>query len=179
MAYCYKCGAYISDLAEKCPSCGARKVKDDGAGGTSAAAAAPPPQEEKKPESEYSYTYNNTRAREAAGSSYSAGAYAERMDADAQANKGLGVLCYLGVFLLIPLLLKPDSKFLRYHCNQGLLMFLLGVLTGAVWNIPIIGWIAGLAGSFLSVVCFFKGISNALSGRCEPLPYIGGISLIK
>lgn len=40
---------------------------------------------------------------------------------DAQENKGMAVLAYL--IFLIPLLAAKESKFARYHTNQGLVLF--------------------------------------------------------
>ncbi len=196
MAYCFKCGAYIPDLEDKCPACGAARV-GAGTGAAAAAQQAPPPKAQapktESPGSEYRYSYTyNTNSKDGGGkgtadgggesgerSAADPGAYAQRMDDDARQNRGLGALCYLGVLLLVPLALRPGSPFIRYHCNQGLLFLILTCLTGACWSIPIVGWIAGLVGSALSVVCFLKGIISAASGKCEPLPLIGGITLIK
>ena len=44
--------------------------------------------------------------------------------ADAEQNKVFGILAYLGILCLIPLLAAKDSRFARYHANQGLVLFL-------------------------------------------------------
>ena len=91
----------------------------------------------------------------------------------------MGLLCYLGPLLLIPLLTKPDSQFLRYHCNQGLLLMIFCILANLCFHIPFIGWLAGIAGCCISISNFFKGIKNVREGKRRPLPFFGDITLIK
>ena len=110
--------------------------------------------------------------------------------ADASQNKLMGVLSY--ILFLIPLLAAPkESKFARYHANQGLVLFIAatgwvvvasvldGILLAISWRLTLIlggiihlTWFAFLA---LSVI----GILNAVNGRCRPLPVIGGIQILK
>ncbi len=62
-------------------------------------------------------------------------------------TRGMSVLAYIGILFLIPLLACPNSRFARYHTNQGLVLFLLelaiGVVTGIFTFIPVIGPIIG------------------------------------
>ena len=100
--------------------------------------------------------------------------YAGQYKADAEENKLLAALCYLGPFFLLSWLMKPKSKFVRYHVNQGLVLFLCWIVINIFDFIPFM-WLANIFG----VVCFFCGIANALKGRRKPLPLIGEITLIK
>ena len=177
MSYCTKCGAYVPDWAEDCPACGAPVKEPPRSSGAAAAAQQSAPEPEKDG-GEYSYSYvepdKAAEERESTGSSY-----AERMEDDAELNKGLGVLCYFGPMFMLSLALRPKSPFVRYHANQGLLLMLLCAIAGVCFYISLVGWMAGLVGVGLGVVGFIRGISNAAAGKCEPLPVIGGISLIK
>lgn len=47
--------------------------------------------------------------------------------ADVQNNKAMGILSYLGILVLIPILAAKDSPFARYHANQGLVLLLCEV----------------------------------------------------
>ena len=85
----------------------------------------------------------------------------------------LGVFCYMGPLLIIPYIIRPDSDFIKYHTNQGLLLLLTLIICLVVMIVPIIGWLAGLVGEVFSVICFIIGIVNVLNGRMKPLPIIG------
>ena len=105
--------------------------------------------------------------------------------ADVQNNKVMGVLSYLGILVLIPLLAARNSPFARFHCNQGIVLALAEVLAGIVLGIgrslPLIGWIFRLLGglaSILWIVLAVIGIVNAVNGRAKELPIIGGIKIL-
>lgn len=42
-----------------------------------------------------------------------------------QNDKIFGVLAYIGILWLVPLLAAPKSKFAKYHANQGLVYLFL------------------------------------------------------
>jgi len=111
-------------------------------------------------------------------------------DADVAQNKVMGVLAY--IIFLIPLLAARQSRFAMFHCNQGLILFLLylgawiglSILSMILAFIPILGWILcfllwmglGLSGLCLVII----GIINAAGGKCKPLPVIGKLfTLVK
>jgi uncharacterized membrane protein len=109
--------------------------------------------------------------------------------ADIEQNKVYAVLAYLGILFLIPLLAAPNSRFARYHTNQGIVLFLatLVIAAGSIplfflsW-FPILGCLTAvapfvaMAGAFVLMIL---GIVNAASGKYEPLPLIGGIQILK
>lgn len=115
---------------------------------------------------------------------------------DIEQNKTLSLFAYLGILILIPLLGTKDSKFARFHCNQGLIliiamiiwvvihsaiMAILGVifLSGAGWKIySVIGTILSLVYIVFTVLAII-GIVNALNGRTKELPIIGKYKLLK
>lgn len=98
---------------------------------------------------------------------------------DIKEHKNLAILCYLGIFMLIPFLTKPNSGFIKYHSNQGLLLLILSIVSSFITIIPILGWILGLIGLIVSFVFFIMGIINVVKGRVKPLPLIGKYKLIK
>lgn len=57
---------------------------------------------------------------------------------DVEQNKIIALLSYLWLLCLVPLLLKPKSKFCKFHAKQGLVMCIAWFLS---W-IPFIGWLA-------------------------------------
>ena len=84
-----------------------------------------------------------------------------------------------------------SSRRLRYHINQGLMLFLLEVafiaaalvLRKPIRSVPTAGpyLFFALAAVFFGI-CFVlavKGMMNVAHGRQEPLPVIGHITLIR
>ncbi|MDT3738045.1 MAG: hypothetical protein RO257_00950 [Candidatus Kapabacteria bacterium] len=101
---------------------------------------------------------------------------------DIEQNKVISLFAYIIFF--IPLLAAKDSKFGRYHANQGLVLFLLSIAFWIVATIitsiiPLIGLIIFPLGYIGLLILAILGIVNALNGKANPLPIIGGISLIK
>jgi len=107
---------------------------------------------------------------------------------DANDNKLMGILCYLGILWLVPLLTKKheESPFTKFHLNQGLLLSVFGfggsialnIVSSILSFVPVFGLIMMLVGLALSIttfVFFIIGIINAAKGEMKPLPLIGGL----
>lgn len=105
-----------------------------------------------------------------------------RAQSDAEANKVQAVLAYLGFLVLIPLFAARDSKFARFHTNQGLILFLaqfaLGIVQRLLLGIPMMGTILSVV-SLVLLVFAVMGIVSAVQGEEKPLPLIGEIRLLK
>lgn len=97
--------------------------------------------------------------------------------------KVMSALAYLWILFFLPLVVCPDSKFGRYHANQGLVLLLAAVVAnviGAVLSlIPAVGWILQLILNVAMLVLTILGIVNVCNGETKPLPIIGGLTLIK
>lgn len=98
--------------------------------------------------------------------------------ADVQQNKAMGILAYIWVLFLVPLLAAPNSRFAKYHANQGLTLFLFSLALTAIGFIPVIGLIA-IFGGLAHFVLMIIGIINAANGVMKPLPIIGQFTLLK
>lgn len=109
---------------------------------------------------------------------------------DVQKNKGMAILAYIGILVLIPLFAAKDSKFARYHTNQGLVLLIVniayGILSGVIGAlfgrlffpltmIPGIFRLLSLAILALMVL----GIVNAAKGLAKELPIIGRYKVLK
>lgn len=96
-------------------------------------------------------------------------------------DKIMGIIAYIGILWLVPLLAAKDSKFAMYHANQGLILFLFGILVGFVGGlIPFLGWfIVAPIGSIMVLILAIMGIINASKGEMKPLPLIGGFTILK
>jgi len=97
---------------------------------------------------------------------------------DIDKNKTMAGLAYIIFFL--PLIVCPDSRFGKYHANQGLVLLLLSIIGSVVLGIiPILGWILLLPFSILILVLVIMGLLNGLNGKAKELPIIGKFKLIK
>ena len=103
--------------------------------------------------------------------------YEEYSEQDIADNKVIAALAYIIFFL--PLIAAQGSKFARYHANQALVLFLLGVANFIIGSVPILGWMISVFLSLFIFVLAIIGIVNALGGKAKPLPLIGGIKIIK
>lgn len=110
---------------------------------------------------------------------------------DINENKIMAILAYLGILVLAPLLSRPNSKFARFHANQGLLICLLAVSYGFLqmllsilfysisWSIGIMMSTVMACGSIVFIVLVIIGIINVVNGEMKELPIIGKYRLIK
>ena len=165
MAFCPKCGKEVADGDKFCNACGASlqaEVKE-----------APQTEENK---AEASVQAAADKAKEILNTPDLS---AEFDPADIEANKVFAILSYIGLLWLIPLLAAPNSKYAKFHTNQGLVLWVAGVLVGIVAIIPILGWIAAGIGGIITFVLMIIGIINAGSGKAKQLPIIGKYTLLK
>lgn len=117
--------------------------------------------------------------------------YTSSMDAsDIENNKVMGVLAYLSWLVLIPLFAAKNSRFARFHTNQGIVLAIIEiiwwvievVLSAILIFVPFVGliviWLLGLV-NILFLVLAIVGIVNAVTGKAKELPLIGKIRIIK
>jgi len=83
-------------------------------------------------------------------------------------NTGMAIVAYILFF--VPLLTEAkNDPFVKYHVKQGLALFILCIISGLVWWVPVIGQIVSL----IAFVLWIIGIINAANGQEKPLPLIG------
>jgi len=219
MGYCVKCGMKVEDDVRFCPQCGAQipvmgnaDYEDHGnyAGGST--------RQTYEGQTE-SYTYSQNENYYNAGSQnenyYNAGSQdGNYYDAGSQngnyynagdqggedyfhpeevkKNKGMGVLSYLGILVLIPLIAgNRKSEYVKFHSNQGLVLFIVSSIIELLDG----GWVFGFhswlnfGGSIFSTIfdildfaCFIlmiAGIVTACKGERRELPLIGKIKIFR
>lgn len=199
MAFCGNCGTKLEDGVRFCPSCGqpvepmpqsAGAPGPAGSAGGPNAAQRPAPPAAQQDFSARLQQLNNT-----------ADSTAQFDPADIQQNKTMAVLAYLSFLVLVPLFAAKESRFARYHANQGLTLALcelvLLVLQGIVATmvtaaaaqsifggpsastglLGLLGAAIGLAGLGI-IVLAVVGIVNAANGRAKELPLVGKIRLL-
>ena len=97
--------------------------------------------------------------------------------ADADSNKLMAILAYIGILVLIPLFAAKESKFARFHVNQGLILLIIEVVIFFIGRIPGLSgliWLLNLCVVVLSII----GIVNATKGQLKELPLIGKFRII-
>lgn len=108
---------------------------------------------------------------------------AEFDQSDIQQNKVMAVLAYFGLLFLVPLLAAKESKYAKFHTNQGLVLWIAGLIAGVVSSIlaviPVVGAILGALISLVMFALMIIGIVNAATGKAKELPVIGKIKLLK
>ncbi len=153
MLTCKQCGAQVEENMKHCTSCGAPME-------------IPAQQKEQIDVSEKLAQLNNT-----------ADTTAEYDAQDIEKNKIMAVLAY--IIFLIPLLAAKDSKFARFHTNQGLVLFIAAIVSSIIAAIPIIGWIIAPIIALAVTIFAIIGIINALGGKAKELPVIGKFKILK
>ena len=97
-------------------------------------------------------------------------------------DRWLGAICYLSVFVLVPILMRQRSEYVAAHCRQGftllfaevVLGMLVWVLESAFQFVPMLGVLVSLVLN-LAYWLLFIGISvlgfvKALSGEKFEVP---------
>lgn len=109
---------------------------------------------------------------------------------DIEQNKVMAILAYIGILVLVPIFAAPQSKFARYHANQGLVLAICEILFSIVYSILssiifAISWRLAFLSSILGllwivfIVLAVLGIMNASSGKAKELPVIGKFKILK
>ncbi len=170
MAFCTHCGTPLEEGAAFCPHCGAKTV----------------PSQQANTNTAYTNPAPNT-----APPSYAANTSGPIDPRDIADNKGMAFLAYLGVLFFIPLVARPESKYCRFHANQGLVLLLLDIaiyIVAAIlsslflmisWRMYWLSSLLYLAASGIVLTFSIMGIVNAATGKAKRLPIIGNINIIK
>lgn len=108
---------------------------------------------------------------------------------DIRQNKTMAGLAYILFFL--PLIVCKDSRFGRFHANQGLLLLILSVtgyiaisivttiLATITWRLfGFITLLYSIYGLFIMAVAIY-GLVNGLNGKAKELPVIGKYRIIQ
>ena len=106
---------------------------------------------------------------------------------DIEKNKVMAILAYLGILVLVPLFGAKESRFARFHTNQGLILCIVGIALYIIVRILLaISWkLAAIVGIFLWIIeiaifiLAIIGIINAAKGRAKELPLIGKFRVLK
>ena len=169
MAFCGNCGTKVEDGVKFCPGCG-KAVETPATEQIKTEAT-------EQPKAEQAQGQQNDLSAKVANLNNTKDTTDQFDKDDIEKNKAMGLLAYILFF--IPLLAAKDSPFARYHANQGLVLFLCGLISSVLWIIPILGWIIAPILSIVITVLAVIGIINALNGKAKELPIIGKFKILK
>ena len=169
MAFCGKCGQKIEEGIKFCPACGAPVEVN----------AQQTAQQQTQLQSNTFGNLNNA-----------ADTTVQFNKTDIEQNKVMAILAYFGILVLIPIFAAKESKFARFHSNQGLVLCIAAILYGVAYSILsavilAISWrlyfvisLLGLVGVVFAVLAVI-GIINAANGKAKELPVIGKFKILK
>lgn len=104
------------------------------------------------------------------------------MGNDNSTAKVICILDYIYILWILGLFVEKDNEDVKFHTNQGLILFILNVAAGVLGFV--LGWIP-LVGGVIKFICWafnvlgfalmIVGIVNAAQGQRKPLPVIGNL----
>jgi len=83
------------------------------------------------------------------------------------------ILSYLWILCLIPILMKKQGEFVRFHARQGLMLFVVEIGFFIIGIIPILGQLISMLGMLVCGVLSLIGIVQVLMGNKWRMPVIG------
>jgi uncharacterized membrane protein len=83
-----------------------------------------------------------------------------------------GILAYLGILVLIPLLVKKDDDFVHFHAKQGLVMLIVWIAVWIVAMVPFIGWVLGSLLWLIVAIVSLIAIVKVLMGEKWEIPVV-------
>ena len=92
----------------------------------------------------------------------------------------MAALSYLGILVIVPLLVKKDSAYVKSHAKQGLVLLIAEIVFGFIaWLlvfIPVIGWLIEVIVWLFFLIVIIMGIVKALSGETWKMPVFGSLA---
>lgn len=203
MAFCGKCGQKVEEGVKFCPACGAPlQVNTAQPANEPVQQPTPQPAPQTVQAEDQEAMAKATAAADALGNKLenlnnTTDSTADFDKADIEQNKVMAILSYFGILVFVPIFAAKDSKFARYHANQGLTLFialfgwwivdyiLTMLLRSLLWRGLGLWEIYSLCGTVLNLVYIVFtvlaviGIINALNGKAKELPVIGKYKILK
>ena len=94
---------------------------------------------------------------------------AEQNQVTKQEAKIWAAVSYLWILSLVVLAARKNNEYVRFHANQGVLLFVLSVI---FMLIPGLGWLLNIVIGIIAIV----GIIKAWKGEKWSLPVVGGMA---
>ena len=90
-----------------------------------------------------------------------------------QNNTLMGILSYIGPLVIIPYLTTKEDPFVKFHIEQGLVLFVIEI---AVWILGMFMFPFWMIASLINLATFILsiiGIINVTQGKQKELPIVG------
>ena len=186
MSYCNQCGQKVEENAKFCANCGV-PVNVTPISGQQVTVTEQTVQQNNANEQAHLQVQPRVQAKGKGSAADLTSCFDEE---DIEQNKGMAILAYLSFLALIPLLTNKESKYLRFHTNQRLLLciseviFIIGYYILVVLSMGISFqfmlfvsslWFVGLIFPVLSII----GIINVANGKAKEVPIVGKYRLLK
>lgn len=105
---------------------------------------------------------------------------------DVEKNRFMAALAYFGIFVVVPVIAAKESKFAKFHANQGLILLIFEamlVIAGEIFSIiPFMGLLASFVyniGGLCAFILLIIGLVNVVKGEEKRLPIIGEFDVLK
>ena len=173
MAFCHNCGTHLADGAAFCANCGAPQK------------TAAPQQPNYQQSRQQSYQQAAPQDENSFKKLMDTPDHTKELDPkDIEQNNIMAIFCYLGLLLLIPLFAVKNSRYCRFHANQGLVSLIISVAISTVSILlgGLVHWVFDVlfAPVLLAVLALeVLGIVYAIQGKARELPIIGKIKLLR
>ena len=208
--FCKNCGMQLEDEAIFCPGCGTKMAAPEQqqyapppppTGQQQYAPPPPPPGQQQyapppPPPGQQQYAPPPPPQGQGEGFDKVKSAFTNTKDEtasfhpdDIAQNKTWGGLAYILFFL--PFIGAPNSRYGRFHANQGLLFLILWIIVAIVvqivsWIFLFSAWWLYFIPTIISVVLWIFvaiigviGLINGFTGKAKELPFIGKYRIIK
>ncbi|MBR6020056.1 MAG: zinc-ribbon domain-containing protein [Lachnospiraceae bacterium] len=171
MAFCNQCGAQLQDGATFCPVCGAQQ---------GVAPQQAQPVQPVQPVPQQAQDNQDFASKAKAFIDNTADHTAEMDPNDIQQNKTMAFLSYFWLLFLVPIFAAPQSKFARFHANQGIVLAIAITVASIMssilpWFIAWIFWFVDIAWLIYVII----GVKNVNDGKAKDLPIIGQVRILK
>ena len=94
-------------------------------------------------------------------------------------KKTTDIVTYITWVGLIVAILLGDMNKSKFHINQAIVIWGAGLVCALIGVIPVVGGIIGGIGGVCVLAFAVLGLLSALKGEEKPLPFIGGIQILK
>lgn len=83
------------------------------------------------------------------------------------------IISYVGVLCLVPILMKKEDPFTKFHARQGLMLFIIEIGLMIIGIIPFLGAVISQIGMLACLVVSIMGIIKVLKAEQWKIPYVG------
>ncbi len=84
----------------------------------------------------------------------------------------MAALSYVWILSIVMLFVKKDDAYVKFHAKQGLVLFLISIVSSMLYVFPFIGWFLGWILWLAVVILMLVGFIQAIQGKEYKLPLV-------